>query len=65
MARGLGSSASGKSCICEIKDISNWEIVGYTKGFKRGYIVFCNKCRKQWNTKAKYCEELKKSSNLK
>ena len=29
MARGLGASASGKSCSCNPKDKSNWNIVGY------------------------------------
>ena len=57
MANGwMGSSASGKSC-CEVKDKSNWEIIGRS-GKKK--IVYCNKCRSQWNTSAKYTEELKR-----
>ena len=62
MARGLGTSASGKSCCCNPKDKSNWEIVGYAGKSK---IVFCNKCRCQWNTSAKYVDDLKKASYLK
>lgn len=38
MARGFGSSASGRACHCEVKDKANWEIIG-TQGRKRLYIV--------------------------
>ena len=38
MARGFGSSASGRACHCEVKDKANLEIIGYT-GKKRLYIV--------------------------
>lgn len=62
MARGLGSSASGRACHCEVKDKANWEIVGYA-GKKK--IVWCNKCHAQWDTSAKYTEELRKASYLK
>lgn len=58
MANGwMGSSASGKSCCCEVKDKSNWEIIGRA-GKKK--TVYCNKCRSQWDTSAKYTEELKR-----
>ena len=62
MARGLGVSASGKSCSCNPKDKSNWNIVGYA-GKKK--TVYCNKCHAQWDTLAKYVEELSKASYLK
>lgn len=62
MARGLGSSASGKSCSCYPKDKNNWNIVGYS-GKKK--TVYCNKCHAQWDTSAKYVEELSKASYLK
>ena len=62
MARGLGASASGKSCNCNPKDKSNWNIVGYA-GKKK--TVYCNKCHAQWDTSAKYVEELSKTSYLK
>lgn len=62
MARGLGASASGKSCNCNPKDKSNWNIVGYA-GKKK--TVYCNKCHAQWDTSAKYVEELQKASYLK
>ena len=62
MARGLGVSASGKSCSCNPKDKSNWNIVGYA-GKKK--TVYCNKCHAQWDTSAKYVEELSKVSYLK
>jgi len=67
MSRGMGNSASGKSCNCEIKNKENWKIIGYIKyrGLKTGYIINCNKCFNQWNTKAKYCENLEKASYLK
>ena len=63
MANGwMGSSASGNACCCVPKDKSNWEIIGYASKKK---IVFCNKCRSQWNTSAKYVESLPKASYLK
>ena len=58
----MGSSASGNACCCVPKDKSNWEIIGYASKKK---IVFCNKCRSQWNTSAKYVESLPKASYLK
>lgn len=62
MARGLGASASGKSCTCNQKDKNNWEIVGYA-GRKK--TIYCNKCHAQWDTSAKYVNELPKASYLK
>lgn len=62
MARGLGSSASGKACSCNPKDKSNWNIVGYA-GKKK--TVYCNKCHAQWDTSAKYVDGLPKASYLK
>lgn len=62
MSRGFGTSASGKSCTCEIKDKSNWTIIGYS-GRKK--TVSCSKCRSQWDTTAKYTEHLQKASYLK
>lgn len=62
MARGLGASASGKSCSCEVKDKSNWEIIGYA-GKKK--TVYCSKCKSQWDTSAKYVNELNKANYLK
>jgi hypothetical protein len=62
VARGFGSSASGRACHCKVKDRANWEIVGYA-GKKK--VVYCNKCYAQWDTAAKYAEELKKASYLK
>lgn len=58
MARGyMSSSASGKACCCKVKDKSNWEIIGRA-GKKK--TVYCNKCRSQWDTTAKYTEELQR-----
>jgi hypothetical protein len=62
MSRGLGASASGHSCICNPKDRTNWQIVGYA-GKKK--TVYCNKCRSQWDSSAKYVDELPKASYLK
>lgn len=62
MSRGFGASASGKACTCENKDKTNWEIIGYA-GKKK--IVSCSKCHAQWNTSAKYTNELKKASYIK
>ena len=62
MSRGLGASASGKSCSCNPKEKSNWNIVEYA-GKKK--TVYCNKCHAQWDTSAKYVEELSKASYLK
>lgn len=65
MARGFGTSASGKACECEDKNKDNWTIIGYTGRMKDGYTINCNKCGKQWDTKANYCKDLKKASYLK
>jgi len=62
MAKGFGASGSTGFCSCEVKDKSNWEIVGYA-GKKK--IVYCYKCHSQWSTAAKYVEELSKSTLLK
>lgn len=61
----FGSSASGKVCSCKEKDKSNWTLIGYTKGKSIGGVVQCDICNAQWNTKAKYINELKKASWLK
>lgn len=61
----FNKSASGKACCCELKDKNNWTIIGYTKGITKGYIIECDTCKAQWNTKAKYVSELKKASWLK
>jgi len=65
MARGFGSSASDRACMCKEKNKDNWTIIGYTGRMKDGYTVSCSKCKNQWDTKAKYCKDLKKASYLK
>lgn len=62
MSKSFGSSASGKSCSCIPKDKSKWEIIGYA-GKKK--IIYCNKCKAQWDSSAKYVEELPKAGYLK
>lgn len=58
MARGyMSSSASGRACCCKQKDKTNWFIIGKT-GKKK--TIECIKCRSQWDTNAKYVEDLKK-----
>lgn len=50
-------SKSWRSCCCVVKKKDNWEIIG--KAGKQS-VVYCNKCKSQWNTDANYLKELKK-----
>jgi len=63
--------ASGKACICENKDKSNWVVIHYKHNHsafespKYGEhpsnysMVQCTKCLMTWSTKAKYVNELR------
>lgn len=61
MSRGMGSIYKTNKCNCDNK---NWNIVN-KKNIKSGkqsgkiiYIIYCNNCKKQWETSAKYAQEL-------
>lgn len=66
MARGMGATYKTTRCICENPDMSNWSIVRKTtiqsgKQFgKVKALVYCDKCHHQWETSAKYIEQLKR-----
>lgn len=66
VAKGFGLVENTGKCICEKMDMSNWRIVHKTtikvgKQFgKPKAIVYCEKCRHQWETSAKYIEKLNK-----
>jgi len=65
MARGfMNSSATGRACACPEKDMSNWTIINKSQiqtGKNFGKVkatIYCNKCKHQWETTAKYIEKL-------
>ncbi len=63
MARGWGSVKRTKKCMCDNK---KWNVVHQRKVMvgknfgKTMYTVYCNNCRAQWETLAKYAEKLAK-----
>ena len=61
---GFGAISITKSCKCEEKDKSNWEIVEPRRG-KKTALVSCKVCRNQWRTSAKYIDELPYANYIK
>lgn len=65
MARGMGTIYKTTKCICDNPDMSKWSIVHKTtiksgKNFgKVKALVYCETCNHQWETSAKYIEQLK------
>jgi hypothetical protein len=62
MARGLGAINKTNKCNCENP---TWDIIT-TKTVKSGkqygkkvYVIRCSNCKSQWETSAKYAQELK------
>ncbi len=60
---GFGETYISKSCKCEIKDKNNWIIVE-SKINKKSVLVYCNKCKNQWRTTAKYISDLKHINDI-
>ena len=62
MARGFGELAKNKPCICENKSewyVEHIRIIQKGKLFgKKVAIVCCRQCNGNWNTSAKYIENL-------
>lgn len=50
-----------KSCVCTIRDKNNWIRTEHISMIGKSTLVFCEKCRSQWRSKAKYIYEIKKA----
>lgn len=61
---GFGQTYISKSCECNPKDQSKWEIAEPRRG-KKNALVRCNQCGNQWRTSAKYIDNLPLASYIK
>lgn len=58
----MGALFTTKACTCKVKDKSNWVRISPISNTKYpSCILKCNKCMNQWESKARYIKEIKKS----